>query len=107
MSNLQNLLRQKADLEQAIENEIKQTRESSLARVHALMDELGVSVSDLRGGGKAGAKAGGKASVKTGLKVAAKYRDAATGQSWSGRGLKPRWLTQALADGRQLEDFAI
>ena len=107
MSNLQNLLRQKADLEQAIDNEIKQTRESSLARVHALMDELGVSVADLRGGGKAGSKAAGKSPSKTGVKVAAKYRDAATGQSWSGRGLKPRWLAQALSDGRKLEDFAV
>jgi DNA-binding protein H-NS len=42
-----------------------------------------------------------------GSKVAAKYRNPATGDSWSGRGLKPKWLTTALAGGAQLSDFAV
>lgn len=36
-----------------------------------------------------------------------KYRNPATGDTWSGRGLQPRWLKQALAEGRQLADFAV
>ena len=39
--------------------------------------------------------------------VAAKYRDATTGQEGSGRGLKPRWLTAAINAGKTLEDFAV
>ena len=39
--------------------------------------------------------------------VAPKFRDAATGQAWSGRGLQPRWLRDALAAGKSLEDFRI
>jgi DNA-binding protein H-NS len=39
--------------------------------------------------------------------IAARYRNQATGETWSGRGLKPRWLTQALEAGRKLEDFAV
>jgi DNA-binding protein H-NS len=38
--------------------------------------------------------------------VAAKYKDD-QGNSWSGRGLKPKWLTAALANGKTLQDFAV
>ena len=41
-------------------------------------------------------KAGGKTAVK------AMYRDD-SGNSWSGRGPRPRWLKQAMADGKTLE----
>lgn len=37
---------------------------------------------------------------------AAAYRNPETGETWSGRGLKPRWLTKALEEGRTLADFA-
>jgi DNA-binding protein H-NS len=40
-------------------------------------------------------------------KVAAKYRDAVTGNTWSGRGLKPNWLKAALDGGKTLADFAV
>jgi len=39
--------------------------------------------------------------------VAAKYRNAATGDAWTGRGLQPKWLKAALAAGAKLEDFAV
>ena len=39
-------------------------------------------------------------------KVAVKYKDGA-GNTWTGRGLKPRWLTAALANGRKLEEFLV
>lgn len=35
----------------------------------------------------------------------AKYIDPQTGQTWSGRGLKPRWLAEALANGHKLSEF--
>jgi hypothetical protein len=34
------------------------------------------------------------------------YRDPESGQTWSGRGLKPKWLAEALAGGKTLADFA-
>jgi DNA-binding protein H-NS len=40
-------------------------------------------------------------------KVAPKYRDAASGNTWTGRGLQPRWLRDALASGRKLSEFVI
>jgi DNA-binding protein H-NS len=39
-------------------------------------------------------------------KVAAKYRGPG-GATWSGRGLKPRWLSAELTAGKKIEDFLI
>ena len=39
-------------------------------------------------------------------KVAPKYRGP-NGETWSGRGLKPRWLITAMNEGKELEDFLI
>jgi DNA-binding protein H-NS len=39
--------------------------------------------------------------------VPAKYRDPATGDSWSGRGLQPKWLKAALTSGRRIDDFKL
>lgn len=35
------------------------------------------------------------------------YRNPATGEAWSGRGLKPRWLRDALEAGHTLSEFAV
>ena len=37
----------------------------------------------------------------------AQYRDPATGQTWTGRGLKPKWLAIALEQGKKLADFQV
>lgn len=37
----------------------------------------------------------------------ARYRNVATGDSWSGRGPRPRWLRTALDAGAVLEDFLV
>lgn len=56
---------------------------------------------------KAKAAAPGAAKKKgSKVKVKVKYRDEA-GNTWTGRGLKPRWLTAALANGKQLTDFLV
>lgn len=39
-------------------------------------------------------------------KAVVKYRDG-SGNTWSGRGLKPKWLTSALAGGAQLSEFEV
>jgi len=41
-------------------------------------------------------------------KVAPKYRNPENpGETWAGRGLKPRWLAAALKSGKKLDDFII
>lgn len=54
-------------------------------KVAALMREHGLTVADLSA--KTGSKGG-----KPRTTVAAKYRDDATGQTWTGRGRTPKWL---------------
>src|SRR6266550_2328593 len=41
-----------------------------------------------------------------GKKVPPKYRDRA-GNTWAGRGARPRWLVAAIKEGKKLEDFAV
>ncbi|MBB4200391.1 hypothetical protein CCR94_18100 [Rhodoblastus sphagnicola] len=41
-------------------------------------------------------------------KLPPKYRnDSAAGETWTGRGKRPRWLVEAVKLGRNLEDFRI
>jgi DNA-binding protein H-NS len=39
--------------------------------------------------------------------VAPKYRDSATGVTWTGRGKQPKWLSAAISSGKTLGDFKI
>lgn len=52
------------------------------------------------------ARVAAKVQQASSTKNPVKYRDPATGMTWSGRGLQPKWLKVALADGKRLEDFA-
>ena len=48
----------------------------------------------------------GSGSVLKGRKVPPKYRGS-SGETWAGRGAKPRWLAAAIKGGKKLEDFLI
>jgi DNA-binding protein H-NS len=102
MTTLKDLLAQKAALEEEIQTTQKRDRSEAIAKVKTLMHEYDLSVSDLSG--KSISKLG---VASKGGKVAPKYRDLATGNQWSGRGLQPNWLTAALASGKKLSDFLI
>src|SRR5258707_991714 len=56
-------------------------------------------------GGEIASSRGRGGSLK-GKKGPPKYRDSA-GNTWAGRGAKPRWLVAAIKEGKKLEDFAI
>src|SRR5262245_33134990 len=49
---------------------------------------------------------GGGGSALKGRKVPPKYRGP-SGQTWAGRGARPRWLVAAIKGGKKLEDFLI
>ena len=105
MASLQELIAQKEALEREIERTKQQGRADAIAKIRALMDEFGLSVSDLSGkSGKVKPARGPKAG---GGKVPAKYRNTGTGETWSGRGLQPRWLKAALAAGHKLDEYAV
>lgn len=98
MSNLKELLAQRAALDEQISQTKERERSEAVAKVKSLMSEYGLTVADL--------------SMRTPKpvkvsKVAAKYRNQATGETWSGRGLQPKWLKAAVAAGAKLTDFAV
>lgn len=98
---LKELLAQKETLEREIEQTKNRERSAAVAKVRELMGEYGLTMADVAG------KSSLKTAAKKANKVAVKYRNAATGESWSGRGLKPNWLKAALVAGRKLEDFVV
>jgi DNA-binding protein H-NS len=54
------------------------------------------------------ARAGGRSKL-AGRKLKPKYRNPGKkSETWSGRGMRPRWLTAAMKEsGKKLEDFAV
>jgi DNA-binding protein H-NS len=65
---------------------------------------FGTSSAGARKATASSAKVAGKTSGAKGL-ITAAYTDGA-GNSWGGRGPRPRWLRDALAAGKSLEEFA-
>ena len=104
MADLQQLIRQKADLERQIAQLNSKGRQDAIDEIRRIMAEHGLTADDIAAA--RGRKAGAKPDGTERKAVAAKYRDD-QGNQWTGRGLKPRWLTAALAAGRKLEDFAV
>jgi DNA-binding protein H-NS len=89
-------------------------KKKSIAKVMALMKQLGISVEDLKGAEPVKpAKGGGKPSATKAprpgnrSKVAAKYRHPDSGATWSGRGLPPKWLTDEIVAGKSKDHFLI
>jgi DNA-binding protein H-NS len=70
------------------------------------VDELKSQLARL-GEDVAGKSRRGRVSALKGRAVAPKYRDPATGDTWAGRGAKPRWLVARLKEGRKLPEFLI
>lgn len=94
MTTVAQLLAQKAALEAQIDAARKAENADAIAKVKALIAEHGLTLQDIFGGAKRGRKASGS--------VAAKYRDPATGATWTGRGKAPKWI-----DGKDRAQFAI
>ena len=104
MSALQDLMAQRAELEKKIADVQREERADAVAQVKAMMAEFGLTSADIAGRAPTARVAG--VAKPTG-KVAAKYRNASTQETWSGRGLQPKWLKAALAGGAKLDEFTI
>lgn len=95
--------------------EFDSTVQDILSKMHA----YGITIKDLqnpkslrsgRGSGRAKKMNVAQSAVKFGKKaggvVAPKYRGP-NGETWSGRGLTPKWLSTLIAQGQPKESFAI
>ncbi len=110
-SQIEKLQKQATDIKH---KEFDKTVQEILGKMQA----FGITVKDLqpRSGGKGRGKGKAKPGAvkrspgrpkKTGTStVAAKYRGP-NGETWSGRGLTPRWLSALVAQGKTKEEFAV
>jgi len=96
------LLAQRDALQQQIATAQREAKASALAEIRRLMLDHGLTTADIARDASRGTAQG-----KPRTRVAPKYRDPASGATWSGRGLKPKWLTAALGAGNSIDDFVI
>ena len=100
MNKLPDLIAQRDALNKAIEEARKTELAEAIARVRTIVAEYGLSAGDVFSG-----KRRGGAAKQSGPKVksaAPKYRDPATGKTWTGHGRAPAWI-----DGKDKAGFAI
>ncbi len=76
------------------------------AKVSAERKELQAKLDKLEQFGRAGRGGKGRSHPLKGGKVAPRFRGP-EGETWSGRGLRPKWLTALIGPGHKLEEFAI
>ncbi|MDI1270350.1 MAG: H-NS histone family protein [Polaromonas sp.] len=116
MSNLVEIQGQIEKLQKQA-NEIKSREfDKTVHEILVMMEAFGITVKDLSSGKSGGAKVkskkvaatrgGGTGKKKSTSTLAAKYRGPA-GETWSGRGLTPRWLAALMAQGKTKEEFAV
>jgi DNA-binding protein H-NS len=98
MATLQELLAQRAELDAKIEQTKDSVRAEAVAKVKSLMAENGLTIADI---------STRTPKVTKVSKVAVKYRNQATGETWSGRGLQPKWLKAAINGGATLQEFHV
>ena len=111
-------LEEMVKLRSEIDEQVTKRAASELAELTSRMEQLkGIVGTDQAAAPRAASakvakpaarkKTKGKRGPKKGVKVAPKYVDKATGNSWSGRGITPRWLSEYEAKGGSREDLAV
>lgn len=103
MANLIDIQNQIAELQKQ-EAQIKaQEFDKTVQEIKDKMGAFGITLADLDGGKSRPRKA---VVVKSSNPAPAKFRGP-NGETWSGRGLMPRWLSALVASGLKKESFAI
>lgn len=92
---------------QAKAEALKQTEKPGIKQLKAVLKKYKLTKADVEQA-MDGRSRGGRGSALKGKKVKPKYRNPANrSETWTGRGLRPRWMVAALKGGKKLEDFAI
>lgn len=89
MTSYKELLAQKAELDAQLEQMRLAERDEIIADIKQKMVDYEISVDEIAAQAR-GRKVGSKRAA-----VAAKYRDPASGATWSGRGKPPSWIKSA------------
>ena len=115
MSKLIDLQSQIANLQKQAEEIRAKEFEATIIEIRQKMAAFGITIKDLqtaKGKSKPGRKAKAAAADKpaktrkASVAVAAKYRGP-NGETWSGRGLTPKWLASLVAQGNTKEQYLI
>lgn len=85
MPSYKELIQQREALERQIGEARQRELSDAVAQVRSLINEFGLTQEDIFSGAK-------KKNSRAGGTVAAKYRDSATGATWTGRGKPPLWI---------------
>ena len=96
MATYKELLKQQEALALQVEEARKREISDAVTQVRQMVSEFGLTERDVFPSGR---KSGG---TRTGGTVAPKYRDPATGQTWTGRGKAPKWI-----DGKDRSKYLI
>ncbi|MDD2880585.1 MAG: H-NS histone family protein [Rhodoferax sp.] len=103
MSSLIDIQKQIAEL-QAQEAEIKEREfNEKVIMIKETMASYGITVEDLQG---KPAKATRVAGTKSANPAPAKFKGP-NGESWSGRGLAPKWMAALISEGHAKEEYLI
>lgn len=98
-------LRQKLHIRKSEERGQAITTIKELVKLHALTaQDLGMSQTKTKSASKPTSKT---TRSDKGVPVAAKYKDPASGSTWSGRGRAPVWLATLVSGGRSKNDYLI
>lgn len=88
------------DVEKAIKERQQQALQNAREQILAIAQEAGLSIQELL------ATSVKSARKESGKKVAPRYQNPKdSSRTWTGRGRQPRWIAEALASGKKLDDF--
>lgn len=106
MDTIQTLLAQRAEIDKKIADTRRDERAGAISTIRGLMSAHELTAADIAERAPS-TSAKGRTSSTKGSKVAPKYRNKKTGDTWTGRGLQPRWLRAAIAAGAKISDFQL
>lgn len=95
MEDYKKLIQEREALEQRIKAARQDAISGAIAKIQSLIAEFELTPQDVFPPARS-------RSTVAGTKVAPKYRDPATGQTWTGRGKAPKWI-----DGKDRNQFLI
>lgn len=107
---LEEMIKQREQMDAAIKQRQEAEREAGLKQIVEIMQRLDLTPADVANvtrGNKPSKRPQAPPRSTKGAKIPPKYRDAESGNQWTGRGLMPQWLKQKIEEGKSLEDFLI
>jgi len=95
--SIQDLIAEREAIDKQIEQKQKEGKAKAIKDIKDMMDQYGITLSDLDGSPKKGKKNIGVSVVKYQM----------GDNTWSGRGPKPKWFKDAVANGDNMDQYLV